>query len=57
VGIRKTEQGLNFKVSYAYLEDGSKPEDGFLDGDLLKKRQPKVVFDYYESKMKFVNNK
>ena len=42
-------------VKWKIRSDGIQPDDSFVENKFLKKRHPKLLIEFYESKIKFLN--
>lgn len=54
---RNDKNCLICQVRWKIRSDGIQPDDSYVENKYLKKRYPKLLIEFYESKIKFINKK
>ena len=54
---RNEKNSLICQVRWKIRSDGIQPDDSFVENKYLKKRYPKLLIEFYESKIKFISKK
>ena len=48
---------LCFLIEWQIRPDGIRPESSYVKNNFLKENYPKILIEFYESKIKFINKK
>lgn len=58
INARRNDKNILIcQVRWKIRSDGIQPDDSFVENKYLKKRYPKLLIEFYESKIHFINKK
>ena len=57
ISLRKIDEDLFCLTKWKCRNDGIQPEDCLVKNSYYKQKYPKLLIEYYESRVRFVNNK
>ena len=57
ISLRKIQEDLFCLTKWKCRNDGIQPEDCLVKNSFYKQKYPKLLIEYYESRVRFVNNK